>query len=76
MSILYDIRTKLSELSINESNAMKEQPALADIFQDIQNLQRDYNSARLYALKNVDNSFTQKLEILEKRYAFLLRLSS
>ena len=76
MSVLFEVRTRLSELNINELQVSERQPALKEMWQNLQDAKLQMNTAILNAVRQASEPFEQKIKELEKQYAFLLRLSA
>jgi hypothetical protein len=76
MSILSEVRTKLSANSVNEFNLLDDQPALIAIWEQMQALREEMNEAKKQAANEAAIPYLHLIETLESKYAMLLRLSA
>jgi hypothetical protein len=76
MSVLLEVRTRLSELNVSELEVADIQPALCDMMKEIQKCKSEANAAIMAAIEEAATPYRNKLAELEKRYAFLLRMSA
>ncbi len=71
MSVLEDVRNRLS---VNEISIVADQPALQEIWQKMQELREEMNVAKRIAAAKAAEPYLETMAVLEKNYAFLLRL--
>lgn len=76
MSVLNDVRSKLATNNVNELMVVEKQPALLEIWKEIQLLREEMNIAKKNASDKVSEPYLDIISELEKRYALLLKLSA
>jgi hypothetical protein len=76
MSILSDIRAKLSTIHVNELAVVENQPALLELWQQMQSLREEMNHAKKLAAVKASEPYLETIGELEGKYSLLLRLSA
>jgi hypothetical protein len=76
MSILRDMRMKLAEMKASEFATMEDQPALKEMWDQLQALRGEMNAAKKVAMLEAAKPYMDTIQEIETRYAFLLRLSA
>jgi hypothetical protein len=76
MSVLFEVRSRLSDLNVNELQVADDQPALLEMWKEIQVCRLEMNHAIIKAIDDAAAPYRARLVELEKRYAFLLRMSA
>jgi hypothetical protein len=76
MSVLFEVRSRLSDLNVNELQVADNQPALVEMWREMQTCKAEMNLAITEAIALAAKPYRLRLQELEKRYAILLRLSA
>lgn len=74
MSLLFDVRSKLSNIGTDELSIRENQPALSQLWQQMQELREEMNHAKKLASLKASEPYLETINDLEKKYAFLLKL--
>lgn len=75
MSILAKVRKDMMASGHSEAEAFS-QGGLVAIFDDLQNLRRERNTAKREALIQLDKDYNEAEVSLERRYAMMMKLSA
>lgn len=76
MSVLAQVREKLASANNSELSAIENQPALLEMWKRLQELREEMNVAKKAAASQAARPYLELIDIIEKKYAVLLRLSS
>lgn len=76
MSILAKVRKDMMVSGLSEADALSEGTGLQQIFQDLQDLRRERNTAKREAMAKIDEEYDEAQQSLERRYALMAKLSA
>jgi hypothetical protein len=76
MSVLDDVRLKLSKIGVNEQDVRDKQAGLVEIFKELQQVRYAMNAEKIKAANEAAVPYLQKIDELEKKYALLLRINA
>lgn len=74
--VLKRVRARISALGNSEFDAVSDQPALKDLWDQVQNLREEMNEAKKAAAAAAAAPYMEAIGQIEKRYAMILKLSS
>lgn len=75
-SVLKEIRDTISSFGGSELEAKKNMPALEDMWGKMQDLRREMNEAKKKAAEEAAKPYLEAMAEVEKRYAFIIKMSS
>ena len=76
MTLLTDVRKKITALGSTEVDARDNHPVLEDLWNQLQDLKEEMNDAKKAAAAEAAKPYLETIEQIEKRYALFLKLSS
>jgi hypothetical protein len=74
--ILKRVRARISALGNSEFDAVSDQPALKELWEQVQSLREEMNEAKKAAAAAAAAPYLEAIGQIEKRYAMILKLSS
>jgi len=76
MSILNDVRARIAELGGSELATKEDMPALQELWEKMQELRVEMYEVKKKAAEDAAAPYMEAIAEIEKRYAFLLRMTS
>lgn len=76
MSTLALVRKQLMTSGLSEAEVLSDSEGIRNLFDQIQKLKREMNEAKKKAADEAAQPYLETIEIIEKRYALLIKLSS
>lgn len=74
--ILTDVRNTLSSFGGSELAAKENMPALQGMWEKMQELRKEMNEAKKLAAEEAAKPYLEAMEEIQRRYAFILKLSN
>jgi hypothetical protein len=74
--ILTEIRNTISSFGGSELEAKANMPALAQMWDKMQDLKREMNEAKKKAAEEAAKPYLEAMEEVQRRYAFIMKMSS
>lgn len=75
-SILEEVREKMTSFGGSEHEAQENMPALQGMWDQVQALKQEMNAAKKKASEEAAKPYLDAIAEIERRYAFILKLSS
>lgn len=76
MSILAKVRKDMMSSGLSEAEVLGDASGIQQIFDDLQDLRKERNTAKLKAIKELDAEYDEAQQSLERRYAMMMKLSA
>lgn len=76
MSILAKVRKDMMNSGLSEAEVLGDASGIQQIFDDLQELRKERNAAKLKAIKELDAEYDEAQQGLERRYAMMMKLSA
>lgn len=76
MSILAKVRKDLMESGKSEAEVLANGEGIQVVFQELQELRKEKNEAKMEALRKVDADYAEAEAGLEKQYSLLMKLTA